>query len=155
MKKSLIFYLALVPVLTMGNTLVIKTVHSGDCIEFDSGYTVRLTGITTPDTSMPVGYQVYDFVKRTLEGRTVKVFTYTTNNLATGIVYGDDGLSFAQIIYGPEKNSKEWSTNLNEFLLKKGWAQVNEQFLPDELRHFKELEKKARNQKLGIWKNHQ
>lgn len=145
----------LFPVLTMANTLVVKTVHSGDLVEFDSGFTVRLTGIVVPDTSTPIGLQAYDFVKRKIEGRRVKVITYTTNNLATGIVYGDDGRPFAQIIYGNEKNSEEWCTSINEELLKKGYARINERFLPQDLKFYKEIEHKAHEQKRGIWKNNE
>jgi len=152
-KIPILVLFVLFPVLSVPNTLTIKTVHAADLVEFKGGFKVRLTGITVPDTSTKVGKQAYKYVKHELEGRTVKVFTHTTNNLATGIVYGDDGLPFAQIFYETEKSSGDWSNCVNEELLKKGYAHINERFLPKELQHYHKLEYKARGQKRGMWKN--
>jgi endonuclease YncB( thermonuclease family) len=143
----------IIPVISRANTLVIKTVHSGDLIEFEGGFIVRLTGIKVPDKSTELGYKFYKFTKSELEGKIVKVFTYTTNNMASGIVYDEEGYPFAMIIYGKSMNSNDWSKNFNELLLKKGYAKVDEEYLPDELKYFKDIERKARRKKIGIWKN--
>ena len=153
MKKLILFLvLTVIPVMGFSNTLTIKKVHAGDLIEFEGGFTARLTGITVPDKTTKLGYEVYDFTKRTLEGKIVKVFTYTTNNTASGIVYNEDGHAFVQIVYGSSPKSKDWSTNFNELLLEKGYAKVNEKYLPEDLQHFKEIEQKARGANLGMWK---
>ncbi len=149
----LMFIAILIPLISAANTGTIMTVHSGDLIEFEGGFTVKLLGIRTPDKSTKLGYQVYDFTKLELEGKVVKLFTYTTNNMASGIVYGDEGHPFAQIVYGKGLNSRDWSVNFNELLLRRGYAIVDNKYLPEELRHFIDIEKTARAQKLGIWKN--
>ncbi|MBN1998915.1 thermonuclease family protein [candidate division KSB1 bacterium] len=143
----------LVPFIIYANTGQVKTVFSGDHIEFSGGFKVRLVGIKTPDKSTEMGYKVYDFTKRELEGKTVKLFTYTTDNTAAGIVYDKEGYAYAQIVYGEGTYSKNWSGNFNELLLEKGYAQVDRDFLPEEFKHFLDIEKKAREQKIGIWKN--
>ncbi|MBD3169129.1 MAG: hypothetical protein GF307_06570 [candidate division Zixibacteria bacterium] len=133
------------------NTLTVKTVHSGDIVEFEGGFTARFTGIRAPEKSTKLGYEVYDYTKRRLEGKIVKVFTYTTNNMASGIVYDEDGYPFVQIVYGESRDSRDWSTNFNELLLKKGYARVDEKYLPAELEYFKKIEELARGEKIGIW----
>ncbi len=42
-------------------------------------------------------------------------------------------------------------TSLNEVLLEKGYARVDKEYLPDELKYYLELEKEAREKGLGIW----
>ena len=153
MKKILLLViLNLIPVICFSNTLTIKKVHSGDLIEFEGGFTARLTGITVPDKTTVLGYKVFDFAKRTVEGKIVKVFTYTTNNMASGIVYDEEDHAFVQIVYGDSPRSKDWSTNFNELLLEKGYARVNEKYLPEDLQYFKEIEQKARKANAGMWK---
>lgn len=145
---SIVIYL---PRAAAGNTGTIARVHNGGLIELHGGFTARLTGLEVPDKDTKTGYLIYDFVKRKIEGRIVKIFTYTTNNLASGIVYDEDGYAFVQIVYGDEMNSRDWSINLNALLLEKGFARVDAKYLPEDLHYFMELEQKAREQKLGIW----
>ena len=137
------------------NTRTIKTVHNTNLIELEGGFTARLTGITVADKQTETGYQAYDFMKRAVEGKVVVISTYTTNNMASGIVHGEDGYPFFEIIYGNGVRSKGWDTNLNAQLLEKGWARVNEKYLPKYLEYFRDLEKEAKAQQLGIWKNEQ
>jgi endonuclease YncB( thermonuclease family) len=132
-----------------GNTGVIKKVLSGDLVQFGDTFVARLTGITAPSRDEVIGYQIYDFTKRELEGQLVKLFTWTTDNSRAGIVYDQKGYPFVQIYYG-----KGASVCFNEVLLKKGYARVDPKYLPDDLKHYINLEKEARKKGLGIWKTH-
>ena len=58
----------------------------------------------------------------------------------------EEDRAFVHIYYG-----KGMKTSFNELLLKKGYARVDTAYLPDELRHYLELEKEAREKGLGIW----
>ncbi len=143
----------LVPLVLFANTGVIESVHSGDRLEFQGGFRVRLIGVKTPGKNTKMGYKIFDFTKRQLEGKTVKLFTYTTDNTAAGIVYDEEGYAYAQIVYGKGVISKDWTVNFNELLLEKGYARVDRAFLPEEFKHFIDIEKKARREKIGIWEH--
>jgi len=130
-----------------GNIGVIKKVLSGDLVQIGDTFVARLTGIASPPRNEVLGYQIYDFTKRELEGQTVKLFTWTTDNTAAGIVYDEKGYPFVQIFYG-----KGASVSFNEVLLKKGYARVDPRYLPADLKHYFDLEKEAREKRLGIWK---
>jgi endonuclease YncB( thermonuclease family) len=129
-----------------GNTGTVEKVMSGDLVRIGESFVARLTGIKAPPRSEVIGYRIYDFTKRELEGKVVKVFTWTTDNTAAGIVYDEEGYPFVQIYYG-----RGFETSINELLLEKGYARVDAQHLPEELKHYYELEKKARDEGLGIW----
>jgi len=146
-----LFILLLVPVLLTANTRLITKVHSGDLVEFQGGFTVHLLGVKAPDKTTALGYKAYDFTKRSLEGKIVKLFTYTTNNMASGIVRAKDGHAYAQIVCGKGMISKDWDTNFNELLLEKGYARIDTTLFPKEVEHFTKIEKKAREQQIGIW----
>jgi endonuclease YncB( thermonuclease family) len=77
----------------------------------------------------------------------VKLFTWTTDNTAAGIVHDEEGHAFVQIFYG--KNN---AVSFNEVLLKKGYARVDPKYLPDDLGYYVDLEKEARTKGLGLWK---
>jgi endonuclease YncB( thermonuclease family) len=47
---------------------------------------------------------------------------------------------------------KDESVSFNEILLKKGYARVDREYLPDNLKHYLDLEKEAQEKGLGIWK---
>jgi len=130
----------------LGNTGTVSEVLSGDLVRIGDSFIARLTGIKVPPRNEAMGYKIYDFTKREIEGKMVKLFTWTTDNTAAGIVHDVDGHAFVQIYYG-----KGMGTNFNELLLKKGYASVDEEFLPDEMKHYLELEKDAREKGLGIW----
>jgi len=66
-----------------------------------------------------MGYKIYDFTKRELEGKVVKLFTWTTDNTAAGIVRDKNDHAFVQIYYG-----KGMETSINELLLKNGYARM-------------------------------
>jgi len=132
----------------LGNIGVIKKVLSGDLLQFSDTFVARLTGIVAPPRNEVLGYEIYDFTKRELEGQTVKLFTWTTDNTAAGIVHDDKGYAFVQVFYG-----KGASVSFNEVMLKKGYARVDPKYLPDDLKHYLDLEKEARDKGLGIWKH--
>jgi endonuclease YncB( thermonuclease family) len=132
-----------------GHTGIIKKVLSADLIQIGDTFVARLTGITAPPRDEAIGYEIYDFTKRELEGQTVAIFTWTTDNTAAGIVHDEKGYPFVQIYYG-----KQASVSFNEVLLKKGYARVDPKYLPDDLKHYINLEKEAREKGLGIWKAH-
>jgi len=130
----------------LGNTRVIEEVLGGDIVRIGETFVARLTGLEAPPRNEILGYRIYDFTKRELEGKLVKIFTWTTDNTASGIVYDENGYPFVQIYYG-----KGLSVSFNEVLLRKGYAKVDRKHLPDDLEHYVELENEARENGLGIW----
>ena len=128
------------------NTLTVARVHAGEIIEFEGGWKTHLTGIIVPSPRDPIGYQAFDFTKRRLEGKFVAVFTWTTDNTAAGIVHGEDGLPFAKVMYGEGR-----SIDIAALLLEKGYAQVDDDHLPEGYEHYREIEREAREKQLGIW----
>jgi endonuclease YncB( thermonuclease family) len=130
-----------------GNVLVIDEVVSGDIVRIGDAFVARLTGIRAPGREEPLGREIYDFTKREIEGRAVKVVTWTTDNTAAGIVHDEEGRAFIQVFYGRGN-----TLSFNELLLKKGYARVDRDYLPDDLKHFLDLEQEARIKGLGIWK---
>jgi endonuclease YncB( thermonuclease family) len=128
------------------NTGVIKKVLSGDLVQIGDTFVARLTGITAPPRNETLGYKIYDFTKRELEGKTVKIFTWTTDNTAAGIVYDENGYPFVEIEFLEGE-----SRSFNEILLKKGYACVDQKHLPENLKHYLDLERQAREKGLGIW----
>jgi endonuclease YncB( thermonuclease family) len=155
MKTRLLLTLAvgliLSPALVSGNTLIVQDVLSGGIIVFErNGFTARLTGLDVPDLDHKLGMEIWDFTKREVHGKRVKVFTWTTNNLASGIVHDEEGYPFVVIQYG-----RDGSKDLNEMLLRKGYARVDHNHLPDHLVHYLDIEKQAQEQKIGIWKTDQ
>jgi endonuclease YncB( thermonuclease family) len=92
-----------------------------------------------------LGAAILEFTKRELEGKLVKVFTWTTDNTAAGIVY-ENGNAFVQICYGGDH-----SVSFNELMLRKGYARVDTTWLPEDLQYYRTLEQEAREKRLGIW----
>jgi endonuclease YncB( thermonuclease family) len=132
------------------NTGVIKKVLSGDLVQIGDTFVARLTGITAPPCDETLGYKIYDFTKRELEGKTVKIFTWTTDNTAAGIVYDENGYPFVEIEFMESE-----SLSFNEILLQKGYARVDQKYLPENMKHYLELEKEAREKGMGIWQKKQ
>jgi endonuclease YncB( thermonuclease family) len=149
-KKNLILTVLIILSLSIPavcNTGVVKKVLSGDLVQIGDTFVARLTGITAPPRDEALGYKIYDFTKRELEGKTVKIFTWTTDNTAAGIVYDENGYPFVEIEFLEGE-----SMSFNEILLKKGYARVDKNYLPQNLKHYLDLEKEAREKGLGIWK---
>ena len=136
----------LLSISALANTGVVKKVLSGDLVQIGETFVARLTGIEAPPRDEKLGYKIYDFTKRELEGKTVKLFTWTTDNTASGIVYDENGYPFVEIEYW-----KGEYVSFNEVLLQKGYARVDRKHLPENLKHFIDLEREAREKGLGIW----
>jgi endonuclease YncB( thermonuclease family) len=141
---ALILFLS-VPALA--NTGIVQKVLSGDLVQIGDTFVARLTGIKSPTRDETLGDKIYDFTRKELEGKTVKLFTWTTDNTAAGIVHDENGYPFVEIEYwrGGEFLS------FNEVLLRKGYARVDPDYLPEHLRHYFDLEEEAREKRLGIW----
>ena len=148
--NELIPVIALILLLSIpasANTGVVKKVLSGDLIQIGDTFVARLTGIKSPPRDETLGDKIYDFTKTELEGKTVKLFTWTTDNTAAGIVHDENGYPFVEIEYWKEGES----LSFNEVLLKKGYARVDQKYLPEHLQHYRDLEEEAREKGLGIW----
>ena len=149
-KKRLISAILLIlffQISLVANTGVVKKVLSGDLVQIGDTFVARLTGIKAPPREDTLGYKIYDFTKRALEGKTVKFFSWTTDNTANGIVRDENGYPFIKIEYGEGE-----SLCFNEILLKKGYARVDREYLPENSKHYLDLEKEAQEKGLGIWK---
>jgi endonuclease YncB( thermonuclease family) len=137
-----------VPATAGGNTGTVTKVMGGDLVRIGDSFVAHLTGVTAPDTSDAFGEEVFAFTRGALEGKLVKLFTWTTDNTAAGIVYNGEGRAFIQIYYG-----KDFAVSFNELLIEKGFARIDEDHLPGELAdRYRGLEEQAREKGLGIWK---
>lgn len=134
------------------NIGVVKKVLSGDIVQVGDTFVARLTGLRAPQLDEPLGREIYDFTRTELEGKTVKLVTWTTDDTAAGIVYDELGFPFVRIYPGQAYRDKGAELCFNEVMLKKGYARVDLKYLPDDLKHYLELEKEAREKGLGIWK---
>ena len=143
---TLLAFISIVAAPASANTLVVAKVHGGDLVEFQGGFTIHLTGIVVPNRNTQIGWEAYDFSKRRLEGKRVAVFTWTTDNTATGIEFGEDELPFAKISYG-----KDRKIDIAAELLKHGYAKVNPDHLPEGYEHYQEIERRAKAQMMGVW----
>jgi endonuclease YncB( thermonuclease family) len=143
---SVILLMLLLQISLMGDTGIIKKVLSGDLVQIGDTFVARLTGITAPPRNETLGYKVYDFTKGELEGKLVKIFTWSIDNTARGIVYDENGYPFVEIVFLENE-----SPSFNEILLKKGYARVDQKYLPENLKHYLDLEREAREKGLGIW----
>jgi len=135
------------------NTGVVKKVLSGDIVQFGDDFIARLTGIRAPRLGEPLGREVYEFTLKELEGKLVRLATWTTDDTAAGIVHDEEGFPFVLIHYGQLSRDQTSGICFNEVLLKKGYARVDPKFLPDGLKRFHDLEREAREKGLGIWKD--
>ena len=136
----------MVPISAIANNLTVTKVLSGDVVQFGD-FTARLTGIKALPTEHNLGLGVYNYTKSELEGKIVKVFTWTTDNTAAGIVRDEEGRAFVQIYFG-----KDMDRSFNEHLLEMGYAEVDEKYIPDDLKErYLEIQKKARAKCIGIW----
>ena len=128
------------------NTGVVEKVIDGGTIRIGGSFVARFTGLAVPDTTTSIGRMIRDFTRQELEGKLVRLFTWTTDNTAAGIVRDGNELPLVQIRYGDDL-----STSFNEVLLEKGYARVDRDWLPEDLEHYVDLEREARRKELGIW----
>lgn len=129
---------------------MVTEVRGGCLVEFDSGFTGHLAGVVVPGPETHIGWQAYDFVKRRLEGTRVAVFTWTTDNAAAGIVYRDDGLAFATIVYGAMLSGKDAGSDIAAELLALGFGEVDVERLPQSHQHYLDIEEQAREKEIGL-----
>ncbi|MBU8869514.1 MAG: thermonuclease family protein [Gemmatimonadales bacterium] len=128
------------------NTGVVEKVIDGGTIRIGGSFVARFTGLAVPDTTTSIGLMIRDFTRQELEGKLTRLFTWTTDNTAAGIVRDGNDLPFVQIRYGDDL-----STSFNEVLLEKGYARVDRNWLPEDLAHYVDLEREARRKEFGIW----
>jgi micrococcal nuclease len=127
----------------------VTKVLDGDTFDIkmgDQNVKVRMLGIDTPETVDPrkvvqcFGKQASDKTKELITGHSVTLQTDTTQGIADkygrilAYVYRDDGLF------------------INQYLLENGYAHEYTYNVPyQKQKEFKQLAKKAREQKLGLW----
>ncbi|MFZ5434525.1 MAG: thermonuclease family protein [Calditrichota bacterium] len=159
MKTKIQWFLFLIiatmlPLTAYANTATIEKVLRGDRLQIKGWEVVRLSGIIAPALDEPFGEEAYQLAKQELEGKLVRMATYTTDNTAVGIVRDPEGLCLVQIEYGDTALSdKKAAIDFGASLLDKGLARVDERYLPDYLQHYREIEKTAKEKKIGIWKD--
>ncbi len=128
------------------NTGVVEEAIDGGTIRIGESFVARFTGLDVPDSTTSIGRMIRIFTKEELEGKLVKLFTWTTDNSAAGIVRDENNLPFVQIYYG-----EKMATSFNEVLLRMGYARVAKGYLPTDLEHFLDIEREARKKGVGIW----
>lgn len=116
-------------------TLTVTKVEPGDVIVLGENWKTRLTGIRAPVPDDPAGYQALDFTKPHVEGAVIKVFTWTKDNTAAGIVRDEYGLPRATVLFG-----RRWSKDLAESLLAKGLARIDEETMREGCEHYRDIE---------------
>ncbi len=120
-------------------------VIDGDTIILDGNEIVRLIGIDTPETKDPrkpvqyYGRDAYEFTKRLVEGKKVRL-AYDLNKKdkygrTLGYVYLEDG------------------TFLNAEVVKQGYGFAYRYFFFKYFDEFKQYEREARENEIGLWSN--
>lgn len=128
------------------NTGVVTKVFRGDLVLFGESWDTRLVGLRGPAPDEFMGPEALAFTKDRVEGKRVQFATWTRDNTAAGIVYDQDRRPFAEIWIG-----ENYTVELNAELLKRGLARVDEAWLPEDKSYYRDLEKQAREAKVGIW----
>jgi len=122
---------------------LVKRVIDGDTIQLSNGEIVRLIGVDTPETKHPqkpveyYGKEASAFTKRMVEGKAVRL-EYDQQrkgkyNRTLAYVYLTDG------------------TFLNAEIIKQGYGHAYTLFPFKYLEQFRQYEKEARNNKMGLW----
>lgn len=155
---SIILTVFVLPPVILANTAAIEKVISGDRVQIKGWEIVRLTGIIAPAPDEPFGQEALAFTKSELEGKLVVIATYSIDNTAAGIVRDPEGLCMVHIEYGSDVTGKgkksggiSETVDFNALLLEKGLARIDEEYLPEFLEFYREIEAKAKEQKTGIW----
>lgn len=118
-------------------------VIDGDTNVLDSNARVRLIGVDTPETQDPrkpvqyFGQEAYEFTKRLLEGKSVRLEYDVGNKDRYGrtlaYVYLEDG------------------TFLDTEIIKQGYGFAYTQFPFKYLKEFRQYEREARENRRGLW----
>ena len=142
-----VFAILLLVTFTQAGMRTVATVHSGDVVEIEGGFTVRLSGICAPALDERLGRTVFDFTRSKLEGKRVIMSTWTTDNMASGIVHDSTGRAFANFEYS---EAGKW-LSISDELVRRGYAKVDTAYLPPYMTHLLELQRTAQKEHLGIW----
>jgi len=145
MKKLLTtLSILLIATASYAQTYTVERVIDGNTLKLTNGERVRLIGVDTPETvhpSKPVEYfgkEVSAFTKRMCEGKVVKLELDWEKrdkyNRLLAYVYLEDG------------------TFLNAEIVKQGYGHAYTKFPFKYMEEFREYEREAREQGLGLWK---
>jgi endonuclease YncB( thermonuclease family) len=114
----------------------------------DEGHArVRLYGIDAPESNQPFGKEATDFVYQLVFREDVEVETFYQDR------YGRD---IAMVYYFVQESFDQMPErfNLNEEIIKAGYAWVYEQYCDEPIRkQWQELEKEARTAGIGLWRD--
>ena len=135
--------------ITQGDFDVVERVVDGDTLLLQSGERVRLIGVDTPETkhpSKPVQYfgkEASAFTRRMVEGKRVRL-EFDQANAAQG--HKDRyGRTLAYVFL-------EDGTLLNAEIIKQGYGHAYTQFPFSRMEEFRRLEREAREQGRGLWR---
>ncbi|MCB2212323.1 thermonuclease family protein [bacterium] len=131
----------------LANQRTIVKVHRGDIVELEGGWKARIVGVRAADLDDPYGQKAFQYAQKALEGQRVAFFSWTKDNTAAGIVYGEDGLPFATVEYGPKR--KDFGAEL----VSMGLAEVDTEHMPEYVEHYADLQKKAMAKQNGMWRD--
>jgi len=122
---------------------IVKRVIDGDTIQLGNGEMIKLIGVDTPETKHPqkpveyYGKEAYTFTRKMVEGQQVRIEYAQQKKDKYGrtpaYVYLTDG------------------TFLNAEIIKQGYGHAYIAFPFKYLEQFRQYEKDARNNKLGLW----
>ena len=144
-RKFIVISMLILSVLFAGDWVTVSRVIDGDTFETSSGEKVRLIGVDTPETKHPAktveyfGQEAYEFTKRELEGRKVRLeYDWQKKdkyNRTLAYVYLEDGSFF------------------NAKLIEEGYVHAYTQypFKQEYMDDFRKLEKEAREAEKGLW----
>lgn len=130
---------------------VVVRVIDGDTIVVSPKETVRLIGVDTPETVHPkkkvadcFGKEATRFTRDAVEGKTIKLVMDKANTKRHHKDYYHRTLGYAYL---------EDGTMLNAELIRQGYAHAEIRFPFGHRGEFRELEKSARAQSVGLWAN--
>jgi micrococcal nuclease len=128
----------------------VSRVVDGDTVLLDDGRKVRMLNIDTPETvkeNTPVmcyGKEASEYTKKILTGQSVSMISDKEKNDKYGRAL--------RIIFLRGQDTANVEESINATLIKKGMARVGN-YKPNITyeKQFKELEKSAKNNKIGVW----
>ncbi|MBZ0263532.1 thermonuclease family protein [bacterium] len=132
---------------TFANINKVDEVLAADKIRFGE-WTTMITGIRVPAVDLKWGKEAKKLATQMLAGKSVKMFTLTTDGMTSGIVRNAQGYPCATLLCG-EKMDLDYAV----LLLERGLARVDEKTLQKDQENYREVEKIAREKKVGIWSN--
>ena len=135
MLSSAIFYYQLTGQAIQSESFRVTKVIDGDTVEIETGQRLRLKGINTPESQMPLSDEATTFLKNLVENKTIQIESYGTDK------YG----RFLSHIFIQDEN-------VNAKILSAGFATL---YYYEKDVHYETLrsaEEFARLNKLGLWK---